>query len=70
MGSFLGKDKSCTILRSEEPTVFGTAPSGDVRNGPIKYSSLKREKGPEYRPRDSSVWIWDRTWSGKSRAEL
>ena len=52
------------ILRSEEPTDFGTVPSGDVRKGPIKNSSLEREKGPEYLQRESSFWICDKTWSG------
>ena len=61
---FLGKDKSWTILRSEEPTDFGTVPSGDVRKGPIRNSSLEREKGPEYLRRESSFWICDKTWSG------
>ena len=46
-GSFLGKDRSWTILRSVESTVFGTVPSGDVRKGPINDSSLEQENGPE-----------------------
>ena len=46
-GSPLGKDKSCTILCSDAPTVLGTVPRGDVRNGPIKDSNFEREKGPE-----------------------
>ena len=58
------------ILRSVELVVFGTVPRGDVRNGPIKNSSLEREKGPVYRPRESSLWMWDVTCSGYRRAEL
>ena len=58
------------ILRSVELSDLGTVPSGDVRKGPIRSSSLELEKGPEYRRRDNSLCIWDRTWSGKERAEL
>jgi hypothetical protein len=65
VGSFLGKDKSCIILRSEESSDLGTVPSGDVRKGPIKNSSLEREKGPEYRRNDSSLWIWTVHGQGK-----
>ena len=43
----LGKDRSCMILRSREPTYFSTVPSGEDRKGPIKSCSLEREKGPE-----------------------
>ena len=45
-GSFLGKDKSWTILRSVESRDLGTVPSGEVRKGPIKDSSFDFEKGP------------------------
>ena len=47
VGSFLGKERSWTILHSEEPAVFGTVPRGDVQKGPIRCLSLEREKGPE-----------------------
>ena len=46
-GLFLGKERSCTILRSDDPKDFGTVPRGEVRKGPISDSSLEREKGPE-----------------------
>jgi hypothetical protein len=57
VGSFLGKDRSCTIRRSVELGDFGTVPSGEDRNGPIRASSSVRVKGPEYRPKESSFWI-------------
>jgi hypothetical protein len=60
-GSFRGNDRSWTIRRSTESTVLGTVPNGDVRNGPIRDSSLEREKGPVYRCNDNSLWIWDNT---------
>ena len=46
-GSFLGKDRSWTILRSVESWDFGTVPSGEVRKGPMRNSSLEHENGPE-----------------------
>ena len=54
-GSFLGNERSCTIRRSEESMDFGTVPTGEVRKGPIKDSSLECEKGPEYLRRESSL---------------
>jgi len=47
VGSFLGKDRAWTILLSGESKDLGTDPSGDDRKGPIRNSSLDREKGPE-----------------------
>ena len=57
VGSFLGKERSCMTLRSVESRDFGTVPSGEDRKGPIRNSSLEREKGPEYRRRDNSLRI-------------
>ena len=44
-GLFLGKDRTCTIRRSREPTVLGTVPKGDVLKGPIRNSSLIEKMG-------------------------
>ena len=47
-GSFLGYDKSCMTLHSEEEPTLGTVLRGDVQKGLIKYSKREQEKGLVY----------------------
>lgn len=66
--SLRGYEKSWT--RRNSPGVgLGTTPKGEVRKGPMRDSRQDGEKGPVYRPWESSVEMYALTSCGCRVAE-